>query len=146
MKSLCKTISAAMHYEDSTVCCPWIIFVISFTESESRSVLSDSLRLLFATPWSIPSMEFSWPECWSRQPVPSPGDLPNPGIKARSPALQVGSLPAEPPGKPKNIGVHSLSLLQRTFPAQELNWGLLHRRWILYELSYQGSPHRYWCL
>ena len=45
MKSLCKSISAAMHYEESTVCCSWIIFVISFTESESRSVLSNSLRL-----------------------------------------------------------------------------------------------------
>ena len=33
--------------------------------------------------------------------VPSPGCLPNPGIKPRSPALQVDSLPAEPPGKPE---------------------------------------------
>ena len=31
---------------------------------------------------------------------PSPGDHPNPGIKPRSPALQVDSLPAEPQGKP----------------------------------------------
>ena len=41
----------------------------------------------------------------------SPGDLPNPGIKHRSPALWVDSLPAEPQGKPKNTGVSSLSLL-----------------------------------
>ena len=34
-------------------------------------------------------------------PFPSPGDLPNPGIKPTSPSLQVDSLPAEPPGKPK---------------------------------------------
>ena len=34
----------------------------------------------------------------------------------------------------------SLSLLQRIFPTQEWNWGLLHCRWILYQLSYQGSP------
>ena len=33
-----------------------------------------------------------------------------------------------------------LSLLQRIFPTQESNWGLLHCRWILYELSYEGSP------
>ena len=32
--------------------------------------------------------------------VASPGDLPNPGIEPRSPALQADSLPAEPPGKP----------------------------------------------
>ena len=45
-------------------------------------------------------MGFSRPEYWSGKPFPSPGDLPNPGIKPRSPALQVDSLPAEPPGKP----------------------------------------------
>ena len=39
-------------------------------------------------------------------------DLPNPGIKPRSPALQADSLPAKPPEKPKNTGVGSLSLLQ----------------------------------
>ena len=48
------------------------------------------------------------------------------------------SLPSEPPGKPKNTGVSSLSLLQGIFPTQELNRGLLHCRWILYQLSYQG--------
>ena len=37
----------------------------------------------------------------------------------------------------QNTGVGSLSLLQRIFPTQELNWGLLHCRWILYQLSYQ---------
>ena len=45
-------------------------------------------------------MEFSRPEHWSGWPFPSPGDLPNPGIKPRSPALQADSLPAEPQGKP----------------------------------------------
>ena len=42
---------------------------------------------------------------------PYPGDLPNPGIKPRSPALQVDILPVKPPGKPKNTEVGSLSLL-----------------------------------
>ena len=46
----------------------------------------------------------------------------------RSPALQADSLPAEPPGKPKNTGVGSLSLRQQIFPTQELNRGLLHCR------------------
>ena len=50
------------------------------------------------------------------------------------------SLPAEPQGKPKNTGMGSLSFLQEGFLSQELNWGLLHCRWILYQLSYQGSP------
>ena len=70
---------------------------------------------------------------------PFSGNLPNPGIEPRSPALQADSLPAEPQGKPKNIGVGSLSLLQWIFPTQESNWGLLHCRQILYQLSYQGS-------
>ena len=38
----------------------------------------------------------------------------------------------------QNIGVGSLSLLQWIFPTQESNWGLLHYRQILYQLSYQG--------
>ena len=69
------------------------------------------------------------------------GNLPNPGIKPRSPALQADSLPSETPGKPKNTGVGSLSLLQGIFLPQELNQGLLHCRWILYQMSYQESPN-----
>ena len=53
------------------------------------------------------------------------------------------SLPAEPEGKPKNTGVGSLSLLQQIFPTQESNQGLLHFKWILYRLSYLGSPTIY---
>ena len=60
-------------------------------------------------------MEFSRQEYWSGYPFPSPGDLPNPGIKPRSPTSQVDSLPAEPQGKSKNIGTGSLSLLQWIF-------------------------------
>ena len=40
-------------------------------------------------------------EYWSGQPIPSPGELPDPGIKMGSPALQADSLPAERPGKPR---------------------------------------------
>ena len=56
---------------------------------------------LFATAWTIQSMEFSRPKYWSGSPFPSPPDLPNPGIKPRSPTLQADSLSAEPQGKPK---------------------------------------------
>ena len=54
-------------------------------------------------PWTVawqapPSMGFSRQEYWSGLPFPSPGDLPNPGIKPRSPELQADSLPSEPPG------------------------------------------------
>ena len=59
----------------------------------------------------------------------------------RSPTLQADSLPSESPGKPKNTGVGSLFLLQGTFLTQELHWGLLHYRRILYQLSYQGNSY-----
>ena len=52
-------------------------------------------------------------------PCPPPRDLPNPGIKPRSPTLQVDSLPSELPGKSMNTAVDSLSLLQKLFPTQE---------------------------
>ena len=45
------------------------------------------------------SVEFSRPEYWSGLLFPPPGDLPDPGIEPRSPALQADSLPFEPPGK-----------------------------------------------
>ena len=63
---------------------------------------------LFGTPWTVayqapPSMEFSKQEYWNGLPFPSPGDLPNPGIKPPSLSLlywQAGSLPLVPSGKP----------------------------------------------
>ena len=67
---------------------------------------------LFATPQTIQSMEFSRSEYWSGQPFPSPGDLPNPGIEPRSPALQVDSLPAESPGKLENSQRDQTIILQ----------------------------------
>ena len=86
---------------------------------------------LFATLWTIESMELSRIESWSGEPFPSPGDLPNPGIEPRSPTLWVNSLPAEPQGKPKNTGMGSLPLLWGIFLTQESNLGLPHCRWDL---------------
>ena len=107
----------------------------------SHSVMFDFLqryglqpsRLL--CPWG-----FSKQERWGGLPCSPPGDLPNPGVKIRSPALQADSLPSEPPGNLMNTGVGSLRLLQIFF-TQELNQGLLHCREILYQLSYQGRPY-----
>ena len=45
-------------------------------------------------------MGFSREEYWSKLPVPTPRDLPNPGIEPGSPTLQADSLPSEPPAKP----------------------------------------------
>ena len=102
----------------------------------NHSVVSNSLqphglypaRLL--CPW-----RFSRQEYWSRLPCLPPLDS-SPGIEPRSPTLQVDSLSFEPPGKPKNTGMGRLSLLQGILLTQELNWDLLHCRWILYQLSY----------
>ena len=58
----------------------------------------------FATPWTVAYkaplfMEFSRQEYWRGLPFPSPGDIPDPGIEPRYPALQADALPSEPPGK-----------------------------------------------
>ena len=63
---------------------------------------------LFATPWTMAhqaplSMRFSRQEYRSGLPFPSAGDLPNPGIKSGSPALQADSLPPETPGSLPDI-------------------------------------------
>ena len=65
----------------------------------------------FLGPW-----EFSRWEYWSGLPRPSPGDLPNTGIKPRSPALQADSSPSEPPRKPM-----TLYYLQITVPSPTPN-------------------------
>ena len=107
----------------------------------SPSVVSNCLQLhgLWPTrllcPW-----RFSRQEYWSGLPCPPPGDLLNLGIELRSSALWVDSLLSEPPGKPMSTGLCSLSLLQGIFLTQELNWGILNCRRILYQLNYQGSP------
>ena len=102
------------------------------------SVVSQSLRL--HGPWPTRLLwpwGFSRQEYWSGLPCLPPGDLLNPAIELRSPTLQADSFLSEPPGKPKNTGVGSLSLLQGIFLIQELNQGLLHCRQILYQLNYQ---------
>ena len=74
------------------------------SHKESPKVKLLSRVRLFATPWTVAhqapqSMEFSRQEYWSGLPFPSPGDLPNLGIKPGSPALQADALPSEPPEK-----------------------------------------------
>ena len=69
-------------------------------------------------------------------PCPPPGDLPNPGIKPRSPTLQVDSLPSEPPGRPKNTEVGILpSPGELPDPGIELGSPALHA-----DSFYPGSP------
>ena len=80
-----------------------IFHVIIFKAGGDGLVSKSCLTLV--TPWTIPfqfplSMGFSRQEYWSGLPFPSPGDLPNPGIKPGSHALQESSLPTELQGKP----------------------------------------------
>ena len=95
---------------------------------------------LFATPRTIAlqaplSMEFSR-QILEWVAIPFSRESSQSRDKTQLPTLQVDSLPSEPPGKPKDTGMGSLSLLQWIFPAQDSNWGLLYCRWILYQLSY----------
>ena len=108
------------------VCTYWALEWVS----ESYSVMSDSLR-----PHGLNSL-------WN-----SPGQ--DTGVGSFS--LHQGIFPTQvshiaggffaswATGKPKNIGVGCLLLLQGIFPTQESNWGLLHCRQILHQLSYQGK-------
>ena len=83
--------------------------------TSSFHVLSHSVVFnLVATAWTVarqasPSLGFPRQACWSGLPFPSPGDLPHPGIKPRSPALQAGSLPSEPQGSQVFVGRVCLS-------------------------------------
>ena len=71
-------------------------------------------------------MGFSRQEYWGGLPFPSPGDLPDPGIKLWSPALQSDSLPSEPLGSP-------------LYPTRDRTWPLVvevlsHNHWTTKEL------------
>ena len=87
-------------------------------------VKSLSCAWLSATPWTVayqapPYMGFSRHEYWSGLPFPSPGDLPNPGIEPRSPALQTDALPSEPPVQFSSVAQSCLTLcvgMNRSMP------------------------------
>ena len=71
------------------------------------------------TAWTVAckaplSMGFSRQEYWSGWPFPPPGNLPNPGIEPRSPALQADSLLSESPGKP--LGIFQKVLMGLPYP------------------------------
>ena len=95
----CETLSprARLSYEDDSPASREYWELGRQNESESE------VAQLCPTPWTVacqaPSfMRFSRQDYWSGLPFPSPGDLPNPGIKPGPPVLQADSLPSEPPG------------------------------------------------
>ena len=80
--------------------------------SESCTVVSDSLHPHgLCSPWNSPGQNTGVGSFFLLQ-----GNLPNPGIEPRSPALQVDSLPAESQGKPENSGMGCCFLLQGNLP------------------------------
>ena len=98
-----------LFYHHDLVTCTWCceftgLPLSSFTsEWVSEWVKPLSRVRLFATPWTIAyqgpsSTGFSRQEYWSGLPFPSPGDLPNPGIKPRCPTFQADALTSELPG------------------------------------------------
>ena len=70
------------------------------TEQQQNNITQHAVTQL--CPTFCNPMDCSPPGSWSGLPSPPPGDLSNPGIYPRSPALQADSLPAEPPGKPSS--------------------------------------------
>ena len=92
---------------------------------------------LFATPWTAVhqaplSMRFSRQGYWSGLPFPSPGDLPNPGIKPGFPALQADSLLTELQGKPR-------TWKQPRCPLTD-EW--IKKLWYIYTMEYYSAIKR----
>ena len=98
------------------------------------SVMSDSV-----SPWTVAcqaplSSGFSWQEYWNGLPFPSPGDLPNAGIKLASPALAGGFFAPESPGKPPESCYITFNP-----PAVFLNW------FFYIQLCFYRSKYVFFC-
>ena len=107
------------------------------------SCISETLQ----PPWTVAhqaplSKGFSRQKYWSWLPFPSPGDLPDTGIKSRSPALQANSLPSEPPGKPHKwvqiVCVHAYMLTHVWLFV--IPWAIAHQAFLSMGFSWQ----KYW--
>ena len=103
----CLRIILAILHHSPPISSETLLYLLPYFlyESESeKKVKSLSYVWLFATLWAVAHqaplpMGFSRREYWSGLPFPSPGDLPDPGIEPRSPALQADTLTSEPPGR-----------------------------------------------
>ena len=114
--------------------------------------------LTLANPWTAAcqaslSIGFFRQEYWSRLPFPSPGDLPNAGIKPRSPALQADSLPTDYEGSPwKGVKFSQISVVHWDdhvgflflFVLVISCLTLIFRSWTT--LAFQRNPTWSWCI
>ena len=115
----------------SLCCSNWL----HVKESVRCSVMSDSLRPHGLKAHQAPlSMDFSRQEYWSGLPFTSPGNLPNPGIKPGSLALQADSLPSEPPGKPPFCSSYFFLKFNVTLIARTLSWNIFSGHQTKYSL------------
>ena len=112
----CRQILYHLSHQESPRILEWVAFPFSRGSSQPRDRTQVSH---IAGRFFIARATREAREHWGGLPRPPPGDPPNPWIEPRFPTLQADSLPSEPPGKPKNTGVGSLSLLQRIFLTQE---------------------------
>ena len=115
-------------------------------------LVTQSCQTFFVTLWTVAHQApLVGLEYWNGLPCPPPRDLSDPGIKPRSPPLQVNSLPSEPPWKPKNTGVGCNFLLQcmkvkwesevaQSFPTLSDPWTAAYQA----PLSMGFSRQEYW--
>ena len=97
----CPTLCNPMDYMAHGILQARILEWVAFPFSRGSSQLRDRTQVShiagrFFTSWATREVQ----EYWSGWPIPSPADLPDPGVKLGSPALQVDSLPTKLPGKP----------------------------------------------
>ena len=87
-------------------------------------------------------MEFSGQEYWNGLPFPPPGDLSDPGIEPGSPAMQIDSLPSEPPGKAHNLQIAAMFTLLMLSPVHLFAtlWTVAHQ----VPLSMRFFRQEYW--
>ena len=110
----------------------WVAFPFSRGSSQPRDQTQVScIAGGFFTSWAKREAQ----EYWSGYPIPSPENLPNPGIKPGFPALQVDSLPTEISGKPNPKGNQSWIFIGRTDAEAEtpILWPLDVTNWLIWK-------------
>ena len=128
--------SSWLGWSDMLVCLGTVIVYTCHPESESHSVMSNTLRPngLYSL-WNSPGQNTGMGSFFLLQ-----GIFPTQGLNPDLLHYRQILYQLSYKGKPKNT-VGSLSLLEWIFLTQKFKWGLLRCRWIIYQLSYQGSPN-----
>ena len=101
---------------------------------------------LFVTLWTVAqqaslSMWFSRQECWSGLPFPPAGDLPNPGIRPWSPALQADSLLFVSPGKPRWLQLYANYILDPVLTFIALSLQTISCIFLFLHIRKKGKGH-----